>query len=211
MNQQQELVTDKAIQLFGQYGIRTITMDDVALACGMSKKTIYSLFENKDELIQIVIAHLTNCYTLSYNDIRSKKLTAPEEVLASLPIIELAFRQISYRLVTEVHKYHYNTWKKIEGFVNSVVLDFIKSNLRRGQEEGYYHSCFNNDIIAAMRLRELNALHGSYEDNKDKFHLHQVLCQVTIHYLAGIVNARGIRLLKRKMKNYLTADSGIHI
>jgi len=200
MNPQQALITDKAIQLFGQYGVKTITMDDVASACGMSKKTIYNLFENKDDLIQTVIAQLTTNYTQSYNAIRKSSSTAPEEVLASIEVIETAFRQINHRLVSEVYKYHFTTWKKIDMFRDSVVLDFIKSNLQRGQEQGYYHNCFDNKIIAQMRLRELNSLHGSYEDISDRFRLHEVLTQVSFHYLAGIVTPKGAQILKKQYK-----------
>jgi len=200
MNHQQELITDKSIQLFGQYGVKSVTMNDVAIACGMSKKTIYLFFENKDQLIQTVIAQLTTNYTQSYNDIRNTCPTALEEVLASIDIMDTAFRQINHRLVSEIQKYYYNIWKKIDMFRDNVVLDFIKSNLKRGQEQGYFHQCFDNEIIAAMRLRELNALHSSYEGSSQHFRLHEILTQVSMHYLAGICTPKGMQLLKKKYK-----------
>lgn len=207
MNAQQELIIEKAIQLFGKYGVKVITMDDLARHCGMSKKTIYQLFESKDDVIQTVIAHLTISYTQSYNGIRKQYISAIDEVLASIEIVEKAFKQINPRFLNEISKYHYHAWQKINSFRETVILDFIKSNLRNGQEQGCYHKCFDSEIIASMRLRELNSLHGSYEDVSERYRLQLVLTQVAFHYLAGIVTPEGAQFLKEKYLTIYPSDT----
>ncbi|MBS1564970.1 MAG: helix-turn-helix transcriptional regulator, partial [Bacteroidetes bacterium] len=50
-----ERIRDKAHELFMQYGIRSVSMDDIATHLGMSKKTIYQYFSDKDELVDEVL------------------------------------------------------------------------------------------------------------------------------------------------------------
>lgn len=196
MNPQQEGVITRAVELFGRYGVKLVTMDDVAAACGLSKKTIYQLFQNKDDLIQTAVAKLALDYTQAYQAIRNKQRSVLEEVLDSVGIIEKAFCQLSPRMLAGLHKYHYNSWLKIMALREGVLLDFIKSNLRRGQDEGCYHRRFDNDIIAAMRLRELVALYESLPEPIDPAALHHTLTQIARHYLAGLVTPEAAALLE---------------
>jgi AcrR family transcriptional regulator len=50
-----KIMTDKIGQLFKKYGIKSITMDDIARELGMSKKTLYQLVSEKNELVDIVL------------------------------------------------------------------------------------------------------------------------------------------------------------
>jgi AcrR family transcriptional regulator len=50
-----ERIQAKADELFMQYGIRSISMDDIAAGLAMSKKTLYQFFADKDELVDAVV------------------------------------------------------------------------------------------------------------------------------------------------------------
>ena len=58
--EQQERIVKKAHELFMRYGIRSVSMDEVANHLGMSKKTIYQYYADKDELVDAVIDHEIN-------------------------------------------------------------------------------------------------------------------------------------------------------
>jgi AcrR family transcriptional regulator len=51
-----ERIQQKAHDLFMEYGLRSVSMDDIANALGISKKTIYQFFADKDELVQAVLS-----------------------------------------------------------------------------------------------------------------------------------------------------------
>ena len=62
----QEKIFSKAEELFMQYGIKSITMDDVAKALGMSKKTLYQYVKDKNDLVnQTITRHLKHMDSLS--------------------------------------------------------------------------------------------------------------------------------------------------
>lgn len=183
-------------------------MADLATSCGMSKKTVYKLFESKDDVIQTVVAQLTSSYTAAYALIRQKQHSAPEEVLDAIDILEKAFSEVNRRFLEELQKFHYCVWQKITSFREEVLLDFIKSNILRGQAQGHYHSRFDNDIIAGMRLRELIALHESLATAADYQQLHKTLIQVSLHYLAGLVTPAGLKRVERHPL-YSNASQGL--
>ena len=55
-----ERIQNKAEELFMQFGIRSVSMDDIANNLGMSKKTVYQYFVDKDELVEAVVqAHIS--------------------------------------------------------------------------------------------------------------------------------------------------------
>ena len=53
--EQQERIVNKAHELFLRYGIRSVSMDEIANHLGMSKKTIYQFYADKDALVEDVI------------------------------------------------------------------------------------------------------------------------------------------------------------
>ena len=55
-----ERIKIQATDLFMRYGIRSVSMDDIANNLGMSKKTIYQFYADKDELVDAVIEHEIN-------------------------------------------------------------------------------------------------------------------------------------------------------
>ena len=55
---QKERIIDKAASMFVEQGIKSVRMDDIASAVGVSKRTLYEMFESKDELLYLTIRHL---------------------------------------------------------------------------------------------------------------------------------------------------------
>ena len=52
-----ERITEKANELFMRYGVRSVSMDDIAAQLGMSKKTLYQYYTDKEELVDAVLSH----------------------------------------------------------------------------------------------------------------------------------------------------------
>ena len=57
MNEDLKNILLKVRELYMKYGIKSITMDDVASEIGISKKTLYQFVTDKDELVGKFIDH----------------------------------------------------------------------------------------------------------------------------------------------------------
>ena len=51
MNSTKQQYVETAFELYKKFGFKSITVDDLARAMGISKKTLYEHFENKDEIV----------------------------------------------------------------------------------------------------------------------------------------------------------------
>ena len=188
MKQQQDRIIETAVALFGSYGVKTVTMDDIADTCGISAKTLHRFFENKYELLQVIIADIhvrlsQDLHTLQHS------ANAVEEVLLSLPLTLKIFRDINYRMLIDIEKYHYEIWRKVDTFRQQVILDFIRVNLQRGLGEGLFREEIDVDVIASMRLHQLIQLHSMSAANPSN--MEHVLQEISLHYLSGIATEKG--------------------
>src|SRR5882672_5020407 len=90
-----ERIREKAQELFMQYGIRSVSMDDIATHLGMSKKTIYQYFSDKDELVDAVLnieIHEMECNCV---DCSEHALNAIHEIFLTIDHMEEQLRHIN--------------------------------------------------------------------------------------------------------------------
>ena len=75
-----EKIIVKADELFRLYGIKSVTMDEIARELGISKKTIYQFFKDKDEVVQEATKYLLECDYREYETIHQQASNSIEEL-----------------------------------------------------------------------------------------------------------------------------------
>ncbi len=190
-------IESKTLELYGKYGIKSITMDDIARTCGISKKTLYENYANKKELVEGVITKLTNNLKSKYLFCVAPANDAVAEVLYSLKALEQFYRKVNYIMLEDLEKYYYDTWKNFLHFREEVGLNLLVDNIERGIKEGVYHNKLDTMIIARMRLTQLNDIHekAHYDDN-----LRETLRQVSLHYIIGLATEKGRSSLEKNIQ-----------
>ena len=81
MNSELENILEKVAALYMKYGVKSITMDDVARELGISKKTLYQYVENKNELVEKVVDYVLNKKDCEFKMISEKEMNAIEKLL----------------------------------------------------------------------------------------------------------------------------------
>ena len=99
-------IRQKADELFMRYGLRSVSMDDIANSLGISKKTIYQYFADKNELVDAVLEEtlITNKQNCDRN--RTASANAVEEIFLSMDIAEQIFRNMHPSVIFDMQKYH---------------------------------------------------------------------------------------------------------
>ena len=142
----------KAESLFLRYGIKSVSMDDIARELGISKKTLYQSVENKkDLLMQVIQAHVANELE-AMNTIQKEATDAIDEMLRITQYVLPTLRQMSPTVIYDMQKYYQEVWQLIEAYHNEEIFDMIKTNLERGINEDVYRDDFNTDIVAKLYL-----------------------------------------------------------
>lgn len=188
-------ILEKSSELFLQYGIRSVSMDDIAGALGMSKKTIYQYFADKDELVNEVIQVIMvdNEQHCSHDCIVAEN--AVDEMMKAMEMMEEMFRTMNPSVLFDLKKYHPKAFQVFEKHKNEYLFNVIRDNLERGVREELYRPDLNIDIIAHMRINTMMLAFDLSLFNKGGHSLITISRQILEHYLFGIVSLKGYNLV----------------
>jgi AcrR family transcriptional regulator len=191
-----EYILKGADELFCQYGFKSVTMDDIARQLAVSKKTIYQLFKDKNELINTLIQERIISQNFQMNKFQRESDNAVQENYLSMQDLDFLLSTMNPMLFFDLQKYYPEAWKNFAAFKEKMVLQKVKENLDRGLREGYYRSDLNLEIIAQMRLMHLDFI---FARNNRYDTLTQgvagIMIEITRHYLFGICNEVGRKLV----------------
>ena len=147
-----ERILVKANELFHRYGIRSVSMDDIAAQLGMSKKTLYQYYTDKDELVHAVFDVILATNRNNCLECTKKGDNAIHEVFLSFDIMEEMLKTMNPSVLFDMQKYHPAAYRKFEEFKNSFLYKIIKGNLDRGVKEELYRDDIDTDILTRYRL-----------------------------------------------------------
>src|ERR1700722_14720885 len=136
-------ILDAAEELFFHYGIKTITMDDIAKHLGMSKRTIYENFPTKDDIIDTLMKnHLEHNVDMCNNRTGESK-NAIEEIIFMMEDLRDMFSRMNPRILFDLKKFHPKAWQQFKSFKNEFLIKTISDNIKRGIAEGVYRKKLN--------------------------------------------------------------------
>lgn len=201
----QERILHKGDELFRRYGIRSITMDDIAKHLGVSKKTIYQHYPDKDELVLAVTKfNIIRHHTVIEQCIGSASPDAIGEMYAVNQNMGEMIRSFNPIMFYDLQKYHSKAWVEFRLFRNEFIKTKIINNMKRGISEGIYRDNFNIDILAKMRLEQVDMTFNYDIYPPTDFHFHEVMQELTLHFLHGLVNEKGLELINHYNKTSIT-------
>lgn len=203
-----ERIVGKAYELFMRYGIRSVSMDEIANQLGMSKKTIYQYYADKDELVEDAIEIVLN---INRNDCAHQQAdseNAVHEVFLSLDTVKQILSKMNPAVIFDLEKYHTGAFNKYNDHKNRFLFNVIVTNLNRGKEEGLYRKEINVNLIARFRLASMFLIFNPEIFPGEQFNLPQLLAETTDNFLYGIASERGQQMIehyKQQSKNLITA------
>lgn len=193
-----EYIISESDKLFCQFGLKGVTMDDIAKHLGMSKKTIYSHFDDKNDLVNIVIEQSLNSNKILINETIKKSDNAVQETFISLLNIKAQLSDINPSLFYDLQKYHPQAWLFFKNFREKYLFTTIHDNLKRGIAEGYFRKDIKADILTQMRLEQMDLIFSnSASYTNGKYGIAHVMAELTEHFLYGICTLKGHKLINK--------------
>jgi AcrR family transcriptional regulator len=200
INSTEERILDSAHNLFFQYGIKSVTMDDIAGHLGMSKKTIYSFFDDKDKLVCALTGKEFENQQSDLIKIADQTQNAVEEMMGIIKYLSVMFSKMNRYLIYDLQKYHPNAWKLFSNFKEDCIVKVMQRNIKRGIKEELYRPAVNPRIMALLRMKEAEWALDTEVFPPKEFTLGEVHVQLLEHFLYGIVSLKGYKLID-KYKN----------
>lgn len=197
-----ENIISEAIHLFMKNGLRSVTMDDIAKHLGISKKTIYQHFKDKEEIIIQSTSVVFDIENRMMREIENEADNAVEELYNLTLCLRERIKNTSTTALYDMKKYYQKAWNKYKNFKHDVIYNSVIKNLNRGMEEGLFRSDINPEVLAQLRIGEIELSFDKDFFQKDKFSLVEIHEQLFEHFTYGILSEKGLKLFETyKQKN----------
>jgi TetR/AcrR family transcriptional regulator, cholesterol catabolism regulator len=191
-----EKIIKESTQLFFRFGVRSVSMDDIAKEIGISKKTLYVHFKDKDELIkECMLVHDVEEKQI-LKSFQRDAINAIDEMLRIAKYVERMLQKVSLTLIYDLQKYHREAWEMMNKMHNDDIFIEIKTNLERGIREGVYRDDFNVNIIAKIYVTTATLLTNSDFFSPSEYNIKDVIKTNILYHLHGIVSPKGRAILE---------------
>jgi AcrR family transcriptional regulator len=192
-----ERILEKAHDLFMRYGIRSITMDEIAAQLGISKKTIYQFFIDKDAMVEAVV---NEEITRNEEGCRGFSMTADNavhEIFLALDSFQEMLKAMNPQLMYDLEKHHSAAFKRLKQYKYQFLYTVIKENLEKGIREDLYRNELNIDLTTRHRIETSFMPFNQEAFPQNKYPMNQTCQELAILFLHSVCNVKGKKLIEK--------------
>lgn len=185
-------------------GVRAVTMDDIAGELGISKKTLYQHFPDKDTLIHETLRYRIETECTKVEGIHTQGLEFLQRLLLLSQHMQNSMLNVNPHVIDEIRKYHPNAWLLFQNFQQREMRDWIKRDLQEGIREGVFRDDIPLEILTDLRLKTVELgfdIQAMSHEPLSLGHIQRVLLD---HYLRGLMTLRGLEQYQQLQSQYTT-------
>lgn len=193
-----EPILKKSCDLFLRFGYKSVTMDDIANALSMSKKTLYKCFKNKKDLVEESAFFMHKAIKDELGTIYAKKLNPIAENFEMNIVFKRIFCQTSMSPMSQLNKHYPATYEKITAGEFVIFKKYVTNNLKRGIKSGLYRddldteTMFKYYFILVTNLKD----HPMFKNDEK---LHEGFPVLEYHTRA-IATEKGVKELEKQLQ-----------
>ncbi len=191
----QDRILNKARELMFQTGVKHVTMDDLANQLGISKKTIYQYYKDKDALVSSVVENELANHAIFCNQSVVAADNAVHEIFLLMSVIQEMFNRMNPLALFEIEKYYPAAFDKIKKHKDDYIFSMISANLEKGMAEGLYRKDVDVNILSKYRLETSLIPFNIHVFPPNKFDMLKVNLQIIEHFVYGVATLEGHRLM----------------
>jgi TetR/AcrR family transcriptional regulator, cholesterol catabolism regulator len=204
VNEELKNILLKVRDLYNKYGIKSITMDDVARELSISKKTLYQFVNDKDDLvgkfidneIEIRQEQICKCFNFGFNAI--------EELFEISAFMNKLMREQNPATEHDLKKYYPHHHQKTVKIRRERMYSYVLLNLKKGKEEGLYREDLDEEVIAKLYLSRTENIHFNDLFTVEEFTSLKLFAELLTYHVRGIATEKGIFVLEEKLKELET-------
>lgn len=192
-----ERIAAKAEELFMQYGIRSVSMDDIAQQLGMSKKTLYQYYADKDELINSMIdRHITEMQS-DCALCRVHAVNAIHEIFITMERLMKDLVNINPMVLYDLEKFHYSAFQRFREHKDKFLFQVVKDNIEWGIREELYREDIQIDVMAKYRIESIMVPFNVSAFPPGKYNLAEVSQLILENFTYGLATIKGHQLIQQ--------------
>jgi AcrR family transcriptional regulator len=192
-----ERIMVKAEELFMQYGIRSVSMDDIANSLGMSKKTLYQYYADKDELVDAVVDSHINGIQTDCAGCRDDAKDAIHEIFMSMERIADEFSNMNPMLLYDLEKFHFRSYQRFREHKDKFLARIIRDNIEWGITDELYRPDLDVDVMCKFRLESMMVPFNVSVFPPGKYNLAETTEKIIEHFVYGLATVKGHKLIQK--------------
>lgn len=190
-----EKILDTATELFLNLGFKSVTMDDLAEEMGISKKTIYSHFGNKSDLVKQCTMNLFHKISHGINCICEQGENPIVELYEIKRFALMNLKNEKASPLYQLKKYYPRIYTTLHQKQYEVVQDCVKTNIQRGMEMGIYRKELNVEFISRIYFAGMTSLKDDSLFPRHEFPMVELMDHYLEYHLRAIVTPEGRKTL----------------
>jgi TetR/AcrR family transcriptional regulator, cholesterol catabolism regulator len=206
-----ERISVKAEELFMQFGIRSVSMDDIANQLGMSKKTLYQYFADKDELVEAVVNRHINEVEGDCMNCRNEARDAIHEIFLTMEHIMEELNNMNPMLLYDLEKFHFKAFRRFKDYKDKFLLQIIRNNIEWGIKDELYRADVNVDVLSKYRIESIMIPFNVAVFPPGKYNLGKISEIMIENFTYGLATIKGHKLIQKyneqRQKNSLYEES----
>jgi AcrR family transcriptional regulator len=196
MSEKKLEIVKKVCELYQQYGIRSVTMDDVVRELGISKKTLYQYFKDKTDLVLAVIDYDFKAKNKEYQKCFNEQVNAVDELIGySLMQLKIIMDH-KPTLIYDLKKYYPSIFNHFNKLKRESLYNGLISNLKRGKREGLYRADLNIEMIARLNLMRVEGMVNTKIFKQEEIMSSEFFKEIIKYHAYGIVSEKGRKILE---------------
>lgn len=198
---QRDYIIDKATDMFVSQGIKSVRMDDIAQSLGVSKRTLYELFGDKEELLYLCLQK----YHASVHAHIEEQARDSSSKLESLLIgfLEMTqYSETSNRIMNNLRKFYPSVYERIHGQMGENGVKRLKDVIQECMRGGVLDSSFNIDLaITVLYYTAMGIVARKDIALPEGVSVREAFMHIVICFFRGIATEKGIRIIDDFIKS----------
>ncbi len=192
MNREKEMqILERSGELFKRYGIKSLTMSDVARELKISKKTLYKFVDDKNDLVVKSMAVVLDKQEAEFEAISASVEDPIEELMEITKLAERHLKSLHPSVVYDIQKFHPEAWKQFESHKEDHICVCVIDNLERGKKKGVYRKELKSNVIGKLFVARFDILFDPHIFPHDEFNLAEVNQEMMEYHLHAILTTKG--------------------
>lgn len=189
-------IIEQVRKLYQRYGIKSVTMDDVAKQLCISKKTLYEHFKDKEDLVRQVLLLEHERIGKYFRAIEKEDSNALEEILEVLKLIHTMYRDYNPSMEYDIRKYYPDLYTRIREIRRKRMFESSYRNLNKGKREGLYRKEMNSRIIARLQVFITENMFDNDLFSIEEITSLKVYKEMFFYHIYGILSQKGLTLFE---------------
>lgn len=197
-----ERILAEAERLFWKYGVRCVTMEDIARKLGISKKTIYQHFSDKEQILYQVIEDKTGRNQSEMNCMVTETTNPVEEILSVLNMMQKQADQISPNFFIDIKRYYPQAFALFRRYKEGEIMRSILENIQKGISQDLYRSDINPAILARLRVEQIELAFNNDIFPTDQYTMQDIQYELMHHFVRGMLTETGFTIYNQYVNQY---------